>query len=186
MSGLRKLKHVEKKLLKKTNIYNWKRESNIREIEIIRRYHIQKREDYVKYNKICGEITALTTRLAKLGPEDPMRKEMTEQLVAKLLNMGVINNKSGLSSCTKITASAFCRRRIPVVMVRLKMASTLKEAITYIEQGQVRVGPEVVTDPAFLVTRNFEDFVTWTDNSKIREKVLRYNDQLDDYTLLGN
>lgn len=186
MSGLRKLKFHEKKLLKKVNIYNWKREQNIREIEILRRYHIQKRDDYVKYNKICGEITALTSRLSKLDPEDPMRLEMTEQLLTKLYNMGIIHNKTGLSACAKITTSSFCRRRLPVVMVRMKMASTLKEAVTYIEQGHVRVGPEVVTDPAFLVTRNFEDFVTWTDSSRIREKVLRYNDQLDDYTLLGN
>lgn len=28
-----------------------------------------------------------------------------------------------------------------------------------------------VTDPAFLVTRNMEDFVTWVDTSKIKRKV---------------
>lgn len=48
----------------------------------------------------------------------------------------------------------------------------------------VRVGADVVTDPAFLVTRALEDFVTWVDTSKIRRKVLAYNDQLDDYDLL--
>ncbi len=40
------------------------------------------------------------------------------------------------------------RRRLPVVMVRLKMSETLTEAATYIEQGHVRVGPHAVTDPA--------------------------------------
>jgi U3 small nucleolar ribonucleoprotein protein IMP3 len=34
--------------------------------------------------------------------------------------------------------------------------------------ADVRVGPDTVTDPAFLVTRNFEDLVTWVDGSKIR------------------
>lgn len=183
---MRKLKPHEHKLLKKVNIYNWKREQNIREVEILRRYHIQKREDYIKYSKICGEITALTARLTKMPPDDPIRRELTEQIVAKLYNMGVINSKIGLSACAKITASSFCRRRLPVVMVRLKMASNLKEAITYIEQGHIRVGPEVVTDPAFIVTRNFEDFVTWVDDSKIKRKIMKYNEELDDYTLLGN
>lgn len=42
----------------------------------------------------------------------------------------------------------FHRRRLPVVMVRLKMSETLTEAATYIEQGHVRVGPHAVTDPA--------------------------------------
>lgn len=40
-----------------------------------------------------------------------------------------------------------------VVMARLRMAETLREAATFIEQGHVRVGPTTVTDPAFLVTR---------------------------------
>jgi U3 small nucleolar ribonucleoprotein protein IMP3 len=74
-----------------------------------------------------------------------------------------------------------CRRRLSTVLVRLKFCEHLKEAVTYIEQGHIRVGPETVTDPAFLVTRNMEDFVTWVDSSKIKRKVLQYNDQLDDY-----
>ena len=72
-----------------------------------------------------------------------------------------------------------------MIMVRLKMAETLREAVTFIEQGHVRVGPETVSDPAYLVTRNFEDFVTWVDTSKIKRKVAAYNDKLDDYDLLN-
>lgn len=49
----------------------------------------------------------------------------------------------------------------------------------------IRVGPDTITDPAFLVTRNMEDFVTWVDTSKIKRKVAEYNDQLDDYDLLN-
>ena len=45
----------------------------------------------------------------------------------------------------------------------------------------MRVGPDTVTDPAFLVTKNMEDFVTWVDTSKIKRKVKTYNDDLDDF-----
>lgn len=78
-----------------------------------------------------------------------------------------------------------CRRRLSTVLVRLKFAEHLKEAVTYIEQGHIRVGPDTVTDPAFLVTRNIEDFVTWVDSSKIKRKVLEYNDKLDDYDAMN-
>ena len=47
-------------------------------------------------------------------------------------------------------------------------------------QGHVRLGPETVTDPAFLVTRSMEDFVTWVDTSKIKRKVCRLT-ATDDY-----
>ncbi|KAM7510744.1 hypothetical protein LguiB_009619 [Lonicera macranthoides] len=72
-------------------------------------------------------------------------------------------------------------RRLATLLLQLKFAEHLKEAIAYIEQGHVRVGPETVTDPAFLVTRNMEDFVAWVDTSKIKRKVLEYNEKLDDY-----
>ena len=53
----------------------------------------------------------------------------------------------------KATVSAFARRRLGVVMTRLRMADTVQAAIKFIEQGHVRIGTEVVTDPTFLVTR---------------------------------
>lgn len=67
--------------------------------------------------------------------------------------MGLITTKRNFELCSKVTASCFCRRRLPVIMVRSKMVQTLKAATTYIEQGHVRVGPQLIKDPAFLVSR---------------------------------
>jgi U3 small nucleolar ribonucleoprotein protein IMP3 len=58
------------------------------------------------------------------------------------------------------------------------------QAVTLIEQGHVRVGSEIVTDPAYLVTRNMEDFVTWVDSSKIKRNIMQYRDKLDDFDML--
>merc|ERR1712022_14379 len=151
----------------------------------MRRYHVQDRDDYKKYNKLCGMVTRLVSVLKKMDSRDPVRVELTEQLLQKLFLLSVIPTKKSLALCNKLSVSSFCRRRLAVVMVRLKMAETLREAVTFIEQGHVRVGPETITDPAFLVTRNLEDFVTWVDTSKIKRKVLKYNDKLDDYDLLN-
>ena len=57
-------------------------------------------------------------------------------------------------------------------MQRLKFTETIKEAVIFIEQGHVKIGTEVVTDPALLVTRNLEDHLTWVDTSKIKKKIL--------------
>ena len=47
--------------------------------------------------------------------------------------------------------------------------------------GHVRVGPTLITDPAYLVTRNMEDFITWTHTSAIRKHVMQYNELRDDF-----
>jgi len=70
----------------------------------------------------------------------------------------------------------------------------MSQAVQYVEQGHVRVGPDPINDPAFLVTRwvtfnwqgeansskilsnrHMEDFVTWVDTSKLKRTVMRYN-----------
>jgi U3 small nucleolar ribonucleoprotein protein IMP3 len=63
------------------------------------------------------------------------------------------------------------------------MSETIKNATKLIEQGHVRVGTRLIKDPAFLVSRTLEDFVTWADSSKIRRHVLEYNSMRDDFEL---
>ena len=181
---MRQLKHHEKKLLRKVDLFSWKGEDNLRIAKILRRYHIQNRNEFIAYRKICCDVTQLASKLKTLPPEDSFRIAMTEQLLTKLFDMGIIDKTSSLQKAVDIQATQLCRRRLPVLMVRLKMAQTLQAAITLIEQGQVRVGPNVVTDPAFMVTRNLEDYITWVDQSKIRRAVQKYNAKLDDFDLL--
>lgn len=89
--------------------------------------------------------------------------------------MGLIPTKESLEMASKVNASRFCRRRVPCVMVRNKMAQTLQAAVKFVEQGHVRVGPERILDPAFLVTRKMEDYVTWTDTSAIKRQIEDYH-----------
>eukprot|EP00033_Pygsuia_biforma_P003091 GCRY01003398.1.p1 GENE.GCRY01003398.1~~GCRY01003398.1.p1 ORF type:complete len:211 (+),score=40.48 GCRY01003398.1:86-634(+) len=182
---MRPLKHHEQKLLKKVDFLKWKKDNALKENEVMRKYHIPNREEYLKYNRLVGDVRKIAAKLVKLDEADPFRIRMTEQLLEKLYRLGVIPLKQSLAQLATLSTSAFCRRRLPVVLVRLKMAETVQQAVRYIEQGHIRVGPDTVVDPAFLVTRNYEDFVTWTDTSKIKRKVLQYNDKLDDYDLLA-
>jgi U3 small nucleolar ribonucleoprotein protein IMP3 len=131
-----------------------------------------------------GNIIQLATKLKKLKQDDAFRIAMTDELLLKLFNMGIITSTKSLKKAEEVNVSAICRRHLPVIMVRLKMAETMRASVTFIEQGHVRVGPNVVTDPSTLVTRSMEDFVTWVDSSKIKKTLLKYNDQLDDFDLL--
>lgn len=64
------------------------------------------------------------------------------------------------------------------------MAENLREATHFVTDAHIRVGPNVVTDPAFLVSKNMQDLITWVDSSKIKRKIMAYNDKLDDFDLL--
>jgi U3 small nucleolar ribonucleoprotein protein IMP3 len=182
---MRKLKHHEQRLLKKVDFLSWKSDETLRELKILRAYHIQRREDYVCYSRLAGLVTAAVAKLKALPASSAYRVSASEALLERLFRMGLIDTASSLAKAAALPASAFARRRLPVVLVRLRMSESLKEATTLVEQGQVRVGPHTVTDPAYIVTRTLEDFVTWVDSGRVRRATAKYNDKLDDYELLG-
>lgn len=45
---VRKLKFHEQKLLKKVDFISWEVDNNLHEVKILKKYHIQRREDYTK------------------------------------------------------------------------------------------------------------------------------------------
>ncbi|RXM97192.1 U3 small nucleolar ribonucleoprotein IMP3 [Acipenser ruthenus] len=98
---VRKLKYHEQKLLKKVDFISWEVDQNLHEVKVLRRFHIEKREDYTKYT------------------------------------VGLIPTRENLVLTEKVSASSFCRRRLPTIMVKLRMAQNLKTAITFIEQGRI-------------------------------------------------
>ncbi|KAL0230492.1 hypothetical protein PCE1_004051 [Barthelona sp. PCE] len=182
---MRKLKFHEQKLLKKHNFFNYQGEHNLHEIEVIRRYRLRNREEYVKYNHLAGEITSFVNFLKQMESNDPMRVRYTQFLLDKLWEMGLISAKTSLVSCEKLGPAAFARRRLATVLVTQKFSPNLQKATEMIEQGHIRVGPNVITDPAFLVNRALIDHVHFTEDSKYLRHIKVYKDEVDDFVLLN-
>lgn len=131
-----------------------------------------------RYNKLVREIKVLAQKIMEL-PVDGFRVRHSGLLVERLHSMGVIETKR-LKKCQKLSVKSFCRRRLPVFIISSGMFNgPLEMAVKYVQHGHVRVGPHVVKDPAFLVTRQHEDFLSWDE--KMRQKIDTYNDTRDDY-----
>lgn len=179
---MRELKYHEKKLLKKVDFHDWKNEKNLREVSVMRRYYVQNRNDLKIYNRVAGQIKKTINRLKLLDKADTFRIRQTKVLLNKLFDMGFISTKTNLLDVEKkVGISAICRRRLAVVLFRNKYCESVKEAITFIEQSQVRVGTDIIINPGYIVTRSMEDHITWADGSKIKKKVKEYSGILDDY-----
>mmetsp|Transcript_76767 Transcript_76767/g.212101 ORF Transcript_76767/g.212101 Transcript_76767/m.212101 type:complete len:183 (-) Transcript_76767:137-685(-) len=182
---MRKLKYHEQKLLKKVNFYEWK-DNNRKEVVVLKKYGIKDREDYTKYNKVAGLVNKLVAQLRKLPANDSDRIKMTEILLQKLYSMALTQNTQSLEDCLDISASKFCRRRLAVVLVHLKFCQDITQAVLWVQQGHFRIGPDIVSNPAVHVTREMEDHITWAEGSKVKQQIREFNDQADDYELLGN
>lgn len=80
----------------------------------------------LRYNKLCGSLRSFAHRISMLPAQDPARARMESQVLAKLYDMGVLNQTAKLSDVeNKLTVAAFCRRRLAVIMCMSKMAETV-------------------------------------------------------------
>uniref|UniRef100_A0A8C1YHS1 IMP U3 small nucleolar ribonucleoprotein 3 n=1 Tax=Cyprinus carpio TaxID=7962 RepID=A0A8C1YHS1_CYPCA len=130
-----KLKFHEQKLLKEVDFINWEVDNNLHEVKKLRKYHIEKREDYT--TKKSRNIRELAQKIWDFDEKDGFRAQSTALFLEKLYSVGLIPTKQKLSLTNEVSASAFCRRRLPTIMLKLRMAQNLKTAITFIEQGRL-------------------------------------------------
>ena len=180
---VRKLKHHEQKLLKKTSFFEWESDHGHQAEKIIKRYALKNRNEYVTYNKISREAVTIAKKLRDLEPDDQFRIKATAQLLDKLYQCGFIKKTSNLEDVLRLSASKICQRRIPVVMVSMNMAQSVSVASNMVKEGHVRLGPELISDPATLVTRKMEDFLTWRDTSKINVHRANFHNVRDDFEM---
>ncbi len=176
----RHLKFHEKKLLRKHDFMQYPQD-NWHEPYAVAKYHLTDREDYRRYMRLVGLTRQLMGQLRYLPADSKIRMQITQQLVDKLYDMGLIQERLGLGEVDKIGVEAFCKRRLPTVMRDAKMAPNCKLAAEMVEHGHVRVGTTQVKDPAFLVPRALADFVTWMPGSKIKGHVDTFNAERDDF-----
>ncbi|OAG32770.1 U3 small nucleolar ribonucleoprotein IMP3 [Nematocida sp. ERTm5] len=167
---MRQLKFHEQKLLKKVDLLEWKGTSTQREQMTTSKYFIEDRETYVKYNIIVGKIRRLTLALAKLNDNEPTKQIITKELTNKLYSLGIINTKT-LLGCAKVSVGSFCKRRLSTILPHIDMVQDIKTAVTFIKDGHVKLGVDTITDPSLIITRAMEDYITWRDQSKVKETI---------------
>ena len=176
----RPLKYHEKKLLRKHDFMQYPQD-NWHEPYCITKYHLEDREDYRRYLRLVGLIRQLMTQLRYLPSHSKIRIEITQELLGKLYDMGLLHERLGLAEVDKVGVENFCKRRLATMVRELKMAPNCRVASEFIHHGHVRVGTTQIRDPAMLVPRRMSDYVTWMPGSKIKAQVDVFNAQKDDF-----
>ena len=177
---MRNLKFHEQKLLKKANFLEWKKTNTTREQLVTSKYLLKSRDEYKKYNLVVGMVRKLSETLSRLPDSDTTKIVMARKLINLLYDVGIIENKK-IVDCTKVSVSSFCERRLPMVMAKKKMVQTFTHADEFVQHGHVRLGTRIINDTSILISKAMEEFVTWSDTSKIKRQIEEFNDKRDDY-----
>jgi hypothetical protein len=101
-------------------------------------------------------VTKLVSMLRQLDARDPARLSQTDALLQKLYNMGAIPSTKSLALCDKLSTSSFCRRRLSVIMVRLKMVGPVRafnfNLLSFTPRPQASFRPRIDAPPSRVST----------------------------------
>ncbi|EFC50373.1 predicted protein [Naegleria gruberi] len=188
MPKVRELKHHEQKLLKRVDFLNWKSDGVTPEykeyiLKTIQKYQLKDQKEFFNYQRIATQINNTLNSIKEL--DDKIYRDFkVDQLVMlgkKLFDMGILDSEAEIETLKKITVGRLCRRRISYLLKVLHFSESVRLANLNIQHGHIRIGPEVVKDEAFLVSRNLEDFITWTNKSRIKSTIRKFNETFDDF-----
>lgn len=183
---VRKLKYHESKLLKKVDFVNWKRDKSVHKATLMSQFHIHDEKEFDEYQRAVYNLQKLSQMLQQLPKDDAFRMVITKRICDRLYDLGIINlPEKGLYIIDRLHVSNFARRRLGVMMRTKKLVTDLTQADKFIQQGHVKVGPDTIRNPAYIISRKKEDFVTWADESAFRRKIGEFKGQEDDYDLGG-
>ena len=70
----------------------------------MRRYHLQDRDDYHKYNKLCGSLRSYAHRLTLLPALDPFRTRSELALLNKLHDLGLLSSSTSAAAAASAPA----------------------------------------------------------------------------------
>ena len=100
---VRKLKYHEQKLLKKVDFINWEVDNNLHEVKVMKKFCIQKREDYTMYNKLSREIRDIVRRIKDL---------VCSTCVATSRNFSNVTAGIVLAVCSYVLIEAFMHLKL--------------------------------------------------------------------------
>ena len=110
--------------------------------------------------------------LAKLhiGEQGAESQEEGRKLVARLYQAGVLPENANLNDILTIKPNDILERRLQTVLVKKKLARSLRQARQFITHGHIVSGSKKGSVPSYLVRRDEEDMISFADNSPMRDE----------------
>jgi len=177
---MRKFKPHEKRLLRKVDFLKWDTD-NIASKIVKRKYNLSSNKEYNFFNRTVGLIKKLHSVLSHLDNNNKTKKRISESLVYKLQELGVMKKEDDFESLKKMTVSDFLERQITFVMKKIKIGNSVKENIKLIKTGQVKLGSKIVTNDKLLIPKKYEKFIELKPTGKISKSIKRFYNKDDDY-----
>jgi len=121
--------------------------------------------------KITSKLRKIKTQAKKLiASTSEQSKTEEEQLILKLVSLGVLNEGSSLDNILEIDTKKLLNRRLQSMVLTKGLARTSKQARQMIAHGHIMINGKKTDIPSYMVTIKEEKDLLYYSNSKFTDK----------------
>lgn len=159
-------KLLRRKFLRPT--HPWQKARIEEERTLMREYGFKNKKELWKLNSKLGAFKSQVKDLA--ARTDDSALEQKQILLKKLQNLGLIDEKAILEDILALTLKDLCERRLQTIVLKKKMASSIKQARQLIVHEHINVGARKITSPSYIVSTEEEQLVNFADDSPLKSE----------------
>ena len=157
------MKRIRRKFIPPT--HPWQSSRIEKEKEYIKNYGFKRKSEIWRAESLlrksksqAKKLTALKTKQSELE---------TKQLINRLVSLGLINENAKLEDILALTSEKLFERRLQTQVLRKALAKTITQSRQFIVHGHILVNNKKVTIPSYLVLKNEEDKIQFSQKSKL-------------------
>ncbi len=137
----------------------WDRKLLETERKMLDQYGLRNKREVRRVQTLLRKKRANARTLLALPLEQRVAKE--KELLDSLVKMGIMRGTPQLNDVLSLTVEAFLERRLETLVVRKRMANTMRQARQFITHGHIQVGDHKVTVPSYFVTKDEENTIKY-------------------------
>jgi small subunit ribosomal protein S4 len=153
-----------------TPLHPWKEERIKSERELIKKYGLKNHKEVWKAKTFLGKYRQQARELlAKIDTKDPQIKKESNQLLLHLTRMGVLPSGSSLDDVLALETEVILSRRLQTLVYLKGLSSTVDQSRQLINHGHIAIGDRKVTIPGYMVEKDEEQDIGYTNKSVLNE-----------------
>ncbi|MCK5112478.1 MAG: 30S ribosomal protein S4 [Thermoplasmatales archaeon] len=153
-----------------TPFHPWKENRIESERALIKKYGLKNHKEVWKAKTYLGRYRQQARELlAKIEGKDPQVKKESEQLLLHLTRMSILPAGSSLDDVLALETESVLSRRLQTLVFLKGFSSTTTQSRQLINHGHVAIGERKVTIPSYMVSKDEENDIGYTNRSPLNE-----------------
>jgi small subunit ribosomal protein S4 len=139
--------------------------------DLVGRYGLKNKEELWRAQSELRGYRREARRLLGQVATDALVQQETEQFLARLVRLGILDEGDGLDNVLGLDVTDVLERRLQTVAYRKGLANTTQQARQFIVHGHVTVDGARVTRPSYTVEIAEEDAISFDERSPLADEL---------------